>query len=236
MACNEKCGGVLTDPIGVITSPNFPYDYNNNERCTWVINAPEGSRINVNITDFAMEYHVQCRHDYLEIFNGPNFDSSSIGKFCGTAPPDGFKSQTHSVSIFFFTDAVSSARGFNLTYTFSIQAKEDTKKSRTIIKIAASSGGGLLMIVTITIIACACKGRKKRKRDPNAVQLNELQSSNSPQEWHENNRVNVEGLPDDDNYDVIGPCEELVNDERKCDGQGQTNYSDFELYENDFRG
>ncbi|XP_052281261.1 multiple epidermal growth factor-like domains protein 11 [Dreissena polymorpha] len=47
-ACNEKCGGVLTDQIGVITSPNYPSNYNNTVRCTWVISAPEGYWINVH--------------------------------------------------------------------------------------------------------------------------------------------------------------------------------------------
>ncbi|XP_052259358.1 deleted in malignant brain tumors 1 protein-like, partial [Dreissena polymorpha] len=121
ISCNEKCGGVLTDPMGFITSPNFPNDYNNNERCTWVINAPEGSLINVNITDFAMEPHDQCTNDYLELFNGPKLDSPSIGKFCGTAQPAGIKAQSNYVCIFFFTDSVTIARGFNLTYTFFVQ-------------------------------------------------------------------------------------------------------------------
>ncbi|KAH3856502.1 hypothetical protein DPMN_099092 [Dreissena polymorpha] len=121
ISCNDKCGGVLTDPIGFITSPNFPSDYNNNERCTWVINAPEGSRIHLNFTDFVMESHDLCRNDYLELFNGPNASSLSIGKYCGTAPPVGFKSQSNSVCIFFFTDSVTIARGFYLTYKFSVQ-------------------------------------------------------------------------------------------------------------------
>ncbi|XP_052271847.1 deleted in malignant brain tumors 1 protein-like [Dreissena polymorpha] len=267
-ACSEKCGGVLTDPIGVITSPNFPNDYNNNTRCTWIIKAPEGSQINLNFTDFVMESHEQCRLDHLELFNGPNAFSLWIGKYCGTEPPVGFKSQSNSVCIFFFTDSVSSSRGFNLTYTFSVQdcplgsysencsqqcrclvgpcdsvtgacgngvcedgwkgiacneTKEDTMPLETIVWTAVSSVIGVVMIVGVTVIACVCHERKKKKMAPNAVELNELQSSNSPQ-----------GLPDDNMYDAIGPCEELVNDERKYDGQGQTKYSDGVLYENDY--
>ncbi|KAH3840630.1 hypothetical protein DPMN_114083 [Dreissena polymorpha] len=41
-----ECGGDLTDPFGIITSPNFPSNYINGVRCTWVINAPESYRIN----------------------------------------------------------------------------------------------------------------------------------------------------------------------------------------------
>ncbi|KAH3856735.1 hypothetical protein DPMN_099328 [Dreissena polymorpha] len=170
-----------------------------------------------------MESHEQCRLDHLELFNGPNAFSLWIGKYCGTEPPVGFKSQSNSVCIFFFTDSVSSSRGFNLTYTFSVQAKEDTMPLETIVWTAVSSVIGVVMIVGVTVIACVCHERKKKKMAPNAVELNELQSSNSPQ-----------GLPDDNMYDAIGPCEELVNDERKYDGQGQTKYSDGVLYENDY--
>ncbi|XP_052245586.1 multiple epidermal growth factor-like domains protein 10 [Dreissena polymorpha] len=121
IACNEKCGGVLTDPFGVITSPNYPSKYNRKVQCTWDINASEGYQINVNFRDFALEHHSECNYDYLEIFNGPNASFPSFGKFCGTAPPRGFQSQSNSVRIVFYTDSSDSARGFNLTYTFSVQ-------------------------------------------------------------------------------------------------------------------
>ncbi|XP_052250988.1 deleted in malignant brain tumors 1 protein-like isoform X4 [Dreissena polymorpha] len=118
IACNEKCGGVLTESFGVITSPNYPSDYSRKVQCTWVINAPEDYRINVDFRDFALEYHSDCNHDYLELFNGPNASSPSFGKFCWTAPPKGFTSQSNSARIVFSTDSSDSARGFNLTYTF----------------------------------------------------------------------------------------------------------------------
>ena len=35
----------LRDPSGVITSSNYPEDYNLNEQCGFIIEAPEGSRI-----------------------------------------------------------------------------------------------------------------------------------------------------------------------------------------------
>ncbi|XP_052248294.1 multiple epidermal growth factor-like domains protein 10 isoform X5 [Dreissena polymorpha] len=120
IACNEKCGGVLTDPFGVITSPNYPSKYNRKVQCTWDINASEGYQINVNVTDFALEHHTECNYDYLELFNGPNASFPSFGKFCGTAPPRGFQSQSNSVRIVFSSDSSDSARGFNLTYTFSV--------------------------------------------------------------------------------------------------------------------
>ncbi|KAH3857059.1 hypothetical protein DPMN_099656 [Dreissena polymorpha] len=116
-----ECGGVLTDPFGVITSPYFPSHYSNDVECTWIINAPEGYQINVNFTDFALEDDSNCDYDYLELFNGRSASSSSIGKFCGTVPPRGFTSQSNNARIVFFTDSDDSARGFNLSYTFSLK-------------------------------------------------------------------------------------------------------------------
>ncbi|XP_052251794.1 uncharacterized protein LOC127858626 isoform X2 [Dreissena polymorpha] len=118
------CGGVLTDPFGVITSPNFPSNYSNKVQCIWIINAPEGYQINVNFTNFALEVHSDCRYDYLELFHGPNDSYPSVGKFCGTTPPTGFKSRSNSVLIVFSTDSDVSARVFNLTYTFSVQGMQ----------------------------------------------------------------------------------------------------------------
>ncbi|XP_052224076.1 tolloid-like protein 1 [Dreissena polymorpha] len=114
----NACGELLTDTFGVITSPNYPKDYVNNITCEWIIDAPESSRINVEFTDFALEFHYQCAYDYVELFDGHNASSLSIGKFCGaTAPPSGFESQSSSVRIVFFTDATNTARGFRLSFS-----------------------------------------------------------------------------------------------------------------------
>lgn len=45
----SECGGMLTNPTGVVTSPNFPNDYDHNDACAWTITAPEGTQIVVSI-------------------------------------------------------------------------------------------------------------------------------------------------------------------------------------------
>lgn len=39
------CGGQLRGPSGVITSPNYPVQYDNNANCTWVITATDVSKV-----------------------------------------------------------------------------------------------------------------------------------------------------------------------------------------------
>uniref|UniRef100_A0A3Q1FK96 CUB and Sushi multiple domains 2 n=1 Tax=Acanthochromis polyacanthus TaxID=80966 RepID=A0A3Q1FK96_9TELE len=41
------CGGQLRGPSGVITSPNYPVQYDNNANCTWVITATDISKVKV---------------------------------------------------------------------------------------------------------------------------------------------------------------------------------------------
>ncbi|KAH3817724.1 hypothetical protein DPMN_119279 [Dreissena polymorpha] len=114
-----ECGGNLTEP-GIITSPNFPSNYTNDVQCTWDIRAPVGYLINVNFTDFELGDYI----DYLKLSNGPNASSREyeLYFFFGNAPLNEFKSQSNTVRIVFTTDIRNTARGFNMTYTFSVQA------------------------------------------------------------------------------------------------------------------
>ena len=39
------CGGQLRGPSGVITSPNYPVQYDNNANCTWIITATDMTKV-----------------------------------------------------------------------------------------------------------------------------------------------------------------------------------------------
>ena len=51
---------------GSITSPNYPYDYNVNDDCVWVLSARTGT-VSLTVTDFVLEYQEICNYDYLEV-------------------------------------------------------------------------------------------------------------------------------------------------------------------------
>uniref|UniRef100_A0A8C5MKT7 Uncharacterized protein n=1 Tax=Leptobrachium leishanense TaxID=445787 RepID=A0A8C5MKT7_9ANUR len=57
------CGGTLRGTSGVISSPHFPSEYENNADCTWTILAEPGDTIALVFTDFQMEEE----YDFLEI-------------------------------------------------------------------------------------------------------------------------------------------------------------------------
>ena len=58
----ESCGGILKDPSGEITSPNYPNNYPDDATCTWKI-SPEKTHVNLTIEDFkvsAQQPDVSC--------------------------------------------------------------------------------------------------------------------------------------------------------------------------------
>ncbi|XP_069122184.1 cubilin-like [Argopecten irradians] len=112
------CGGILTQDNGVIMSPNYPNLYNHSDSCAWLIQAPGGSRINVQFTNFNLERHTRCQFDYVEVLNGPYSNSPSVGKYCGTTAPSTFTSQYNAIRVYFKSDSSINYQGFRLTYSF----------------------------------------------------------------------------------------------------------------------
>ncbi|XP_022107899.1 cubilin-like isoform X2 [Acanthaster planci] len=111
------CGGDLTTPTGVITTPNYPDDYPHNRQCVWVISVPTGQQISVNFTDFDLEQHFNCAFDYVELRNGGYATSPLIGTFCGSSiNPTMYTSHSNKMYIKFESDFSLSARGFSLAY------------------------------------------------------------------------------------------------------------------------
>lgn len=45
------CGGQLRGPNGIITSPNYPVQYDNNANCTWVITATDTTKVSSHIAN-----------------------------------------------------------------------------------------------------------------------------------------------------------------------------------------
>ncbi|XP_076437898.1 tolloid-like protein 1 isoform X2 [Babylonia areolata] len=111
-----ECGGNLTDPKGVITSPNYPRKYNKNEQCFWMTKASPTQRLSLTFNDFELQPGDRDGHcyDYLEVFDG--FDT--LGKFCGNGVKRTIKSRHSFVKIVFVSNGMFTYRGFNISYRF----------------------------------------------------------------------------------------------------------------------
>ena len=62
-----KCGGNYTSEVGVIVSPNYPYLYNQNISCVWIVTVNDSSLISLKFTMMDIEYVKDCRFDYVEV-------------------------------------------------------------------------------------------------------------------------------------------------------------------------
>uniref|UniRef100_A0A669EUV2 CUB and Sushi multiple domains 2 n=1 Tax=Oreochromis niloticus TaxID=8128 RepID=A0A669EUV2_ORENI len=109
------CGGLLRGPSGVITSPNYPVQYDNNANCTWVITATDTSKvIKLTFEDFDLERG----YDTLTVGDGEVVgDQKTIFHvLSGSTTPDLVVSTSHQMWLNFKTDDTSGSLGFKVSY------------------------------------------------------------------------------------------------------------------------
>ena len=80
---------------GELQSPNYPYHYDNNADCVYILRTSIGSILDINFIDFNVEefqlslYDWSCPRDWLQIFDGPGTQYAPLTpKLCGTSLPD----------------------------------------------------------------------------------------------------------------------------------------------------
>ncbi|EDV28197.1 uncharacterized protein TRIADDRAFT_53561 [Trichoplax adhaerens] len=112
----KACGGDLTSPTGVITSPNFPNQYPRGARCAWLITVPTGQQISLSFSNFSVGFS-NCIFEGVTVYNGPNVNSPVLGAFCGKTLPPYLISRGNSLYILFRSSVFLTDTGFSLTYT-----------------------------------------------------------------------------------------------------------------------
>ncbi|CAH2083519.1 unnamed protein product [Euphydryas editha] len=116
---SQPCGGVLDNEEGSIIYPISNTTYGHNSRCAWVIHTSPDKVINVTFTKFNLEYHSDCRYDFVQIHDGRSSASQLIGRFCGnTFPKGGNIISSHNNLYFWFrSDQTVAKEGFALHWT-----------------------------------------------------------------------------------------------------------------------
>ena len=61
------CGGDFGGSRGTMASPNYPENYGNRLDCVYSIEVEAGRRVELAIVDFALQNHVRCNRDALEV-------------------------------------------------------------------------------------------------------------------------------------------------------------------------
>jgi hypothetical protein len=76
LLCFVLCTGASSTELlgmtGILTSSNYPQDYNDNERKTYLLVAPTGSTIVLVFQDFDIEPEYTCFFDYLQVYLSVN--------------------------------------------------------------------------------------------------------------------------------------------------------------------
>uniref|UniRef100_A0A6Q2X998 CUB and Sushi multiple domains 2 n=1 Tax=Esox lucius TaxID=8010 RepID=A0A6Q2X998_ESOLU len=109
------CGGQLRGPNGIITSPNYPVQYDNNANCTWVITAADTTKvIKLTFEDFDLERG----YDTLTVGDGAMVgDQKTVFHvLSGSTTPDLVVSTSHQMWLNFKTDDTSGSLGFRVSY------------------------------------------------------------------------------------------------------------------------
>ncbi|XP_071998418.1 CUB and sushi domain-containing protein 1 isoform X2 [Engystomops pustulosus] len=103
-----SCGGTLRGTSGIISSPHFPSEYENNADCTWTILAEPGDTIALVFTDFQLEEG----YDFLEI---SGTEAPSIW-LTGMSLPSPVISNKNWLRLHFTSDSNHRRKGFNAQF------------------------------------------------------------------------------------------------------------------------
>lgn len=75
------CGGILTRPLGNISSPGYARgNYSNNEECVWYLNNQNqtSSSIFIVFNTLQTEWQARCGFDFLEVKEGKYSSIASV--------------------------------------------------------------------------------------------------------------------------------------------------------------
>ncbi|GBP07549.1 Cubilin [Eumeta japonica] len=111
------CGGMLTGSSGSISSPNYPQPYGRNANCRYSVVVNPGSRVKFSFSDLDLENTINCRDDYVQIFDGRDEKYPSLGRFCVmSAKAFDIETTSNFAFIKFRSDFAVGGKGFVLNY------------------------------------------------------------------------------------------------------------------------
>ncbi|KAG8570229.1 hypothetical protein GDO81_011162, partial [Engystomops pustulosus] len=114
--CKVKtCGSNLQGPSGTFTSPNFPFQYDSNAQCVWVITAENSNKvIQINFEEFDLE----IGYDTLTIGDGGEVGDPKtvLHQLSGSFVPDLIVSMKNQMWLHLQTDDSIGSIGFKVNY------------------------------------------------------------------------------------------------------------------------
>uniref|UniRef100_A0A803YKR6 CUB and Sushi multiple domains 3 n=1 Tax=Meleagris gallopavo TaxID=9103 RepID=A0A803YKR6_MELGA len=111
--CLAECGASTTNNEGILLSPNYPLNYENNHECIYSIQVQAGKGINISFLAFDTE----ASHDILRVWDGPPENEMLLKEISGSLVPEGIHSTLNIVTIQFDTDFYISKSGFAIQFS-----------------------------------------------------------------------------------------------------------------------
>uniref|UniRef100_A0A3B3ZK64 Uncharacterized protein n=2 Tax=Periophthalmus magnuspinnatus TaxID=409849 RepID=A0A3B3ZK64_9GOBI len=120
--CVAECGSSVINNEGILLSPNYPMNYDNNHECIYSIQVQAGKGINIS----ARTFHL-AQGDILKVHDGKDNTAHVLGAFTGTSMLGlTLISTSNHLWLEFFSDGESTGEGFKLVYSsFELSHCED---------------------------------------------------------------------------------------------------------------
>uniref|UniRef100_A0A8I6ALS1 Scavenger receptor cysteine-rich domain-containing protein DMBT1 n=1 Tax=Rattus norvegicus TaxID=10116 RepID=A0A8I6ALS1_RAT len=119
---SQSCGGVISSLSGSFSSPWYPTNYPTDTECIWEIHVAEKFNIELTIPSLKLEDIYGCPYDFVEVFDGQQVASLSMGKVCAGAELT-FLSSSNFMTVVFKSDTMITNTGFYALYNTVLQGE-----------------------------------------------------------------------------------------------------------------
>ncbi|XP_072565430.1 CUB and sushi domain-containing protein 1a isoform X1 [Paramormyrops kingsleyae] len=111
--CVAECGASSVGPEGILLSPNYPGNYDNNHECIYRMETARGQGVCVRASVFQLQ-----EGDYLKVYDGKDVSSRLLGNFTKTDMYNIILNSTSNhLMIEFNSNGTGTSKGFRLSYT-----------------------------------------------------------------------------------------------------------------------
>uniref|UniRef100_A0A673GR16 CUB and sushi domain-containing protein 3-like n=1 Tax=Sinocyclocheilus rhinocerous TaxID=307959 RepID=A0A673GR16_9TELE len=111
--CVAECGSTVSKNAGVLLSPKYPRNYENNHECIYNIQVQAGKGVNISASTFNLSHG-----DVLKLYDGPDNTAEVLGGFSGSSMlGQSLTSTSNQLWLEFYSDQEDTAEGFKLVYS-----------------------------------------------------------------------------------------------------------------------
>ncbi|XP_074092299.1 scavenger receptor cysteine-rich domain-containing protein DMBT1-like [Macrotis lagotis] len=135
---SNSCGGVISSLSGSFSSPWYPGNYPTDIQCVWEIHVDKKFHIELMIPNLKLEDIYGCPYDFIEIFDGPQVASLSMGRFCSSVALT-FFSSSNIMTVVFRSDSMITSSGFYVMFN-AVRQNEQEMDEGPELRLVGGSG------------------------------------------------------------------------------------------------